>query len=165
MAKTKQQKQEITQKLEHAFKTAASSVFVSFTKMTVADETALRKALREAGVKYFVAKKSLMARALRSVGHEQSLPLEGEIAIAFNAVDGGDASAPARLVHEFAQKLKDKLSIAGGIFEGALRDALAMREIATIPAMPVLHGRFANIINSPLQRFAIALNEVAKIKN
>lgn len=165
MAKTKQQKQEITGKLEDAFKTAASSVFVTFTKMTVTEETALRKSLREAGVKYFVAKKSLIGRALKSVGHDKDLSLAGEIAVAYNAEEGGDASAPARLVYEFTQKLKDKLFIAGGIFEGVLRDALAMNEIATIPAMPVLRGRFANVINSPRQRFAVALSEVAKIKN
>jgi ribosomal protein L10 len=48
MAKTKQQKQDIITKLEQAFKTAASSVFVSFTGVTVADESAMRKELRDA---------------------------------------------------------------------------------------------------------------------
>ena len=162
MAKTKQQKQEITARLEDAFKTAASSVFVSFTKVNVADESAMRKSLREEGIKYFVAKKTLIARALKAVGHEQELQMEGEIAVAYSVSKDGDASAPARLVYEFTQKLKDKLAIAGGIFEGVLRDALAMNEIATIPAMPVLRGRFANVINSPLQRFAVVLSEVAK---
>ncbi len=163
MAKTKQQKQEITARLEEALKTAASSVFVSFTRMTVADETELRKGLREAGVKYFVAKKTLIARALRSLGHADAPQMPGEIAVAYNAA-GGDASAPARLVYEFSQKLKDKLAIAGGIFEGVVRDALAMNEIATIPSMEVLRGRLANVINSPIQRLAIVMNEVAKTK-
>jgi large subunit ribosomal protein L10 len=164
MAKTKQQKQEIIEKLENAFKTAASSVFVSFTGVTVADESAMRKTLREAGVKYFVAKKTLIDRALKAQGHEpQSMP--GEIAVVYNASADGDASAPARLIHEFAQKLKDKLAIAGGIFEGTLRDAVSMAEIATIPSMDVLRGRFANVINSPIQRFAVVLNQVAEKKN
>lgn len=164
MAKTKQQKKETIDKLEQAFKTAASSVFVSFTGITVADETAMRRSLREAGVKYFVAKKTLITKALEKVGHAE-LPMHGEIAVVYNATEDGDASAPARLIHEFAQKLKDKLAIAGGIFEGIVRDALAMNEIATIPAMPVLRGRFANVINSPIQRFAVVLNQVAEKKN
>jgi ribosomal protein L10 len=46
-----------------------------------------------------------------------------------------------------------------------VRDAVAMSEIATIPAMPVLRGRFANVINSPIQRFAVVLNQVAEKKN
>ena len=164
MAKTKAQKQEILAKLENAFKNAASSVFVSFTTVTVAEESAMRKSLREAGVKYFVAKKTLIGKALQAAGHAEELPMEGEIAVAFNSTEDGDASAPARLIHEFAQKLKDKLAIAGGIFEGALRNAVAMSEIATIPALPVLRGRFANVINSPIQRFAIVLNALAEKK-
>ncbi len=164
MAKTKQQKQEIIEKLEHAFKTAASSVFVSFTGVTVADESAMRKSLREAGLKYFVAKKTLIDRALKANGHEPQ-EMKGEIAVVYNAAHGGDSIAPARLIHEFAQKLKDKLAIAGGIFEGAMRDAASMMEIATIPSMEVLRGRFANVVNSPIQRFAIVLSEVAKTNN
>ncbi|MEN9413138.1 MAG: ribosomal protein large subunit ribosomal protein [Candidatus Parcubacteria bacterium] len=164
MAKTKQQKQDIITKLEQAFKTAASSVFVSFTGVTVADESAMRKELRDAGVKYFVAKKTLIDRALKATGHEPQ-EMKGEIAVVYNAAEGGDASAPARMIHAFGLKLKDKLAIAGGIFEGVLRDAASMTEIATIPSMDVLRGRFANVINSPIQRFAIVLSEVAKTKN
>jgi large subunit ribosomal protein L10 len=165
MAKTKAQKKEITDKLEAAFKTAASAVFVHFKTVTVAEETAMRRDLRREGVGYTVAKKTLIRRALKALGHDESiLPLEGEIAVAYNNAEGGDASGPARLIHGFAQKLKEKLVIAGGIFEGTLRDARAMQEIATIPSMEVLRGMFANIINSPKQRFAIALSEVAKTK-
>lgn len=164
MAKTKQEKQATIERLEAAFKTAASSVFVSFTGVNVADETAMRKELREAGVSYFVAKKTLIDRALKASGHEPQ-PMEGEIAVVYNSTAEGDASAPARLIHGFAQKLKDKLAIAGGIFEGTLRDAVSMREIATIPSMDVLRGRFANVVNSPIQRFAIVLNQVAGTKN
>ena len=166
MAKTKAQKKEITDKLQDAFKTAASSVFVHFKGVTVAEETAMRRSLRSEGVGYTVAKKTLIRRALQALGHDEaSLPMEGEIAIAYNNAADGDASGPARLVHGFATKLKDKLVIAGGIFEGKLRDARAMQEIATIPAMDVLRGMFANIIISPRQRFAIALSEVAKKKS
>jgi large subunit ribosomal protein L10 len=166
VAKTKAQKKEITDKLEGAFKSAASTVFVHFKKVTVAEETAMRRSLRAEGVGYTVAKKTLIRRALTALGHDEaSLPMDGEIAIAYNSVADGDASGPARLIHGFATKLKDKLVIAGGIFEGKLRDAKAMQEIATIPSMDVLRGMFANVINSPRQRFAIALSEVAKTKN
>jgi large subunit ribosomal protein L10 len=165
VAKTKAQKKEITDKLEGAFKEAASSVFVHFKGVSVADETAMRRSLRSEGIGYTVAKKTLIRRALASLGHDEaSLPLEGEIAIAYNTSHEGDASGPARLIHGFATKLKDKLVIAGGIFEGKLRDAKAMQEIATIPSMDVLRGMFANIVNSPRQRLAIAFAEVAKKK-
>ena len=161
MAKTKAQKQEIIATLTSGFQNAASTVFVSFTRITVAEESAMRKVLREAGVKYFVAKKTLIDRALKAAGHTQELPLEGEIAVAYNTTKEGDASAPSRLIHEFAGTLKDKLAIAGGIFEGMIRSAAAMTEIATIPSMDVLRGRFANVINSPIQRFAVVIKAVA----
>ena len=163
MAKTKQEKAVIIERLEEAFKNATSSVFVHFTKVTVADESAMRRALRQSNVAYFVAKKTLIRRALESAGytHDQ-LPLEGEVAIAYGT--DGDATAAARLIHEYGKKLVDKLTILGGIFEGKLVGATYMQEIATIPSMSALRGMFANILNSPIQRFAIALAEVAKTK-
>ena len=163
MAKTKAEKAVVIEKLEKGMKNATSSVFVHFTKLTVADESAMRKGLRESGVSYVVAKKTFIRRALTSLGHKhEELPLEGEIAIAYGG--GEDATAPARLVHEFGKKLTDKLMILGGLFEGALVGQDKMREIATIPPMATLRGMFANIINSPIQRFAIAMSEVAKKK-
>ena len=164
MAKTKQQKVEIVEKLEQALKSAASAVFVTFTHMNVADESAMRRGFHAEGINYLVAKKTLIRRALSNLGHaHEGLPLEGELAVAYS-VGEGDASAPARILHGFAQKFKDKLFIAGGIFEGSLRDAVQMQTIATIPAMPVLRGMFAQVINSPRQRFAVVLSKVAETK-
>ena len=163
MAKTKAEKGVIIDKLEDAFKTGASSVFVHFTKVTVAEESAMRRALRTDGVSYFVAKKTLMRRALEKLGHaHQSLPLEGEVAVAYGG--GEDATLAARLVHEFGKKLADKLTILGGIFEGKLVGQAHMQEIATIPSMQVLRGMFVNVINSPIQGLAIALNAIAQKK-
>ena len=164
MAKTKAEKGVIIQKLEDAFKNATSSVFVHFTKVTVADESAMRRALRKEGVSYFVAKKTLIRRALGSLGHEhETLPLDGEVAIAYGG--GEDATVAARLIHEFGKKLVDKLTILGGIFEGKLVDGLKMQEIATIPPMQTLRAMFAQLVNSPRQRFAVVLSKVAETKN
>lgn len=163
MAKTKAEKAAVIEKLTEGMKNAASTTFVHFTKVTVADETAMRRALKADNVKYMVAKKTLIRRALESLGHKHDeLPLEGEVAVAFGG--GEDATASARLVHEFGKKLTDKLSIVGGIFEGTLKGAAEMQEIATIPSMDTLRGMFAQVINSPRSRFAIVLSEVAKKK-
>lgn len=161
MAITKQKKADIVAKVADALKDAVSVVFVRFNKLTVANTTAMRKSLRESGVGYMVAKKTLIKRALAEKGYGGTLPeLEGEVAIAWTS---DDATAPARGVHEFGKK-HEGLSILGGIFEGAYIDAAAMKAIATIPPVPVLRGMFVNVINSPIQRFAIALGEVAKTK-
>lgn len=164
MAKTKAEKAVIIDKLTDAFKNSTSSVFVHFNSLSVADETAMRRALKESGVKYLVAKKTLIRRALESLGHKHDeLPLEGEVAVAFGG--GDDSTVAARLVHDFGKKLTDKLSIIGGIFEEKLVGQAAMQEIATVPPMDTLRAMFAQVINSPRQRFAVVLSEVAKTKN
>ena len=168
MAQTKQQKVEIVSKLENAFKTAATSVLLHFKGVNIKEETEMRKSLRGAGVTYTVAKKTLIRRALESLGHKHDeVAMDGEVAIAWGG--GDDVTAPARLVHEFGKKFlnadkQPKLSILGGIFEGKLVNQALMQEIALIPSMLGLRGMFANVINSPIQRFAIAMAEVAKTK-
>ncbi|OGG72568.1 50S ribosomal protein L10 [Candidatus Kaiserbacteria bacterium RIFCSPLOWO2_01_FULL_53_17] len=165
---TKQQKVDIVKKLEEAFKTAATSVLVHFKGVNIKEETEMRKSLRGAGVTYTVAKKTLIRRALESLGHKhEEVPMEGELAIAYGGE--GDVTAPARLIHEFGKKYqtadkKNKLHILGGIFEGKLVGQALMQEIATIPSLQGLRGMFANVINSPIQRFAITICEVAKTK-
>lgn len=164
MAKTKEQKVAIVENLEGAFKAATSAVFVHFKGLSVADETAVRRGLGKEGAKYEVAKKTLVRRALGNLGHDhESLPLEGELAVVHST--GEDVTLPARLVHEFGKTFAGKLAIVGGLFEGKLKDAVAMQEIATIPPMDTLRAMFAQVINSPRQRFAVVLSEVAKTKN
>ena len=163
MAKTKEQKAAIIDKLENALKEATSTVFVHFSKVTVAEESAMRRSLRGEGVSYFVAKKTLIRRALAALGHKHDdLPLEGEVAVAYAA--GDDTTASARLMHEFVKKLVDRLTIVGGIFEGKLVDQAYMRTIATIPPMQTLRAMFAQLLNSPRQRFAVVLSKVAEKK-
>lgn len=163
MAKTKAEKAVIVEKLEKALKEGASSVLVHFNKLTVAEESAMRRELRKEGVSYFVAKKTLIRRALDTLGHAHAdVPMGGEVAVAYG---GEDSTAAARLVHEFGKKFADKLSILGGIFEGKLEGAAFMQEIATIPGMPTLRAMFAQVINSPRQRFAVVLSKVAETKN
>lgn len=160
MAKTKEEKAAIIEKIERALKESASAVFVHFTKVTVAEETAMRRALKQDGVSYFVAKKTLIRRALDKLGLKHGeVPLEGEVAIASGG--GDDITAAARLIHEFGKKLTDKLSIIGGVFEGKLVGQAAMQEIATIPSMQTLRGMLVNVINSPIAGLAVALKAIA----
>lgn len=160
MAITKEKKQTILSKLEGVRNDSESIVFVKFSGMTVADTTTMRAKLREEGVGYLVAKKTLIKRAFDG-GFEGDMPeLEGEIALAYSA----DAIAPAQNVKEFTTKYKDNLSIAGGIFQGVYKDAVDMTEIASIPALPVLRGMFVNVINSPIQGLVLGLNAIAEKK-
>ena len=162
MAISKVKKSEILAKLTSAFSEASAIAFVGFSKLTVMDASALRKGLAESGVHYYVAKKTLIKKALEARGYEGVLPeLPGEVAVAWS-VD--DVTAPARGVYEYGKKLKGAIALLGGVFEGAFADKAAMTAVATIPPLAVLRGMFATIINSPRQRFAVALGEVSKLK-
>lgn len=161
MAITKAKKQDILAKLEGVKNDSDSIVFVSFKGLPVNDTAAMRAALREQGVGYFVAKKTLMKRAFDGV-FEGSMPtLEGEIAVAYSA----DAIAPAQNVKTFTEKYKDNLAIVGGVFQGVYKTREEMTEIASIPSLQVLRGMFVNVLNSPIQGLAVALNALAEKKN
>jgi large subunit ribosomal protein L10 len=157
MAITKAKKETILAKLEGVKGEAESIVFVKFNGMAVSDTTAMREELRQKGVGYFVAKKTLMARTF-GTAFEGDLPqLDGEIAIAYST----DAIAPAQNIKEFAVKHKDKLAIVGGVFQGVFKNQAEMTEIASIPPLQTLRGMFAQLVNSPRQRFAVVLSKVA----
>lgn len=161
MAISKQKKGEIVDKLQNAMKEAKSLVFVNFKGLSVAMANEMRRALKGEGVSYTVAKKTLTKRVLAEEKFEGTQPeLTGELALAWS----DDLVAPAREVYSFQKKFPEGLQILGGVFEGRYMDKREMEEIALIPGLPVLRGKFVNIINSPIQRVAIALNEIAKSK-
>lgn len=160
MAITKAKKETILSKLEDVRNSAQSIVFVHYKGLPLAPTTAMRKALREKGVGYFVAKKTLIKRAFGDTFTGEMPKIDGEIAVAYST----DAIAPAQNVKEFSDKFKDNLAIVGGVFEGVYKSREEMVEIASIPPLDTLRGMFAQLINSPRQRFAVVLSEVAKTK-
>lgn len=160
MAITKQKKTEIVDKLKEAAK-SESAVFVSFRGVPVSDVTTMRAQLRDNGVGYFVAKKTLIRKAFNEAGIEGEVPvLDGEVAVAYSA----DATASAREVFDFHKKLGDKLRIVGGVFENKFLSRTEMEEIAQIPSLHVLRGMFVNVINSPIQGFAMVVKAYADKK-
>ncbi|MEK7461836.1 MAG: 50S ribosomal protein L10 [Patescibacteria group bacterium] len=159
MAVSKVKKGEIVEKLKKALKNAKSLVFVNFHGLNVSNATQMRQALKSEGVSYTVAKKTLTNLALKGEKFEGAQPsLEGELALAW----GDDLVAPARGIYTFHKKWPESLKITGGIFEGRFMTAFEMEEIAQIPALEVLRGKFVNIINSPIQRWVVALGQIAE---
>ncbi len=161
MAITKQKKQEIVSKIENLLGNSNSVVFVNFDKLTVADASEVRRSLKKENVGYTVAKKTLIKKVLNESKVKGEMPsLSGEIALAY----GEDLLAPAREIFSFQKKLADKINIVGGIYDGEYKTKEEMVSIASIPSLQVLRGMFVNIINSPIQRYAIALNQIAEKK-
>ncbi len=160
VAITKAKKQDILAKLEVIKNESDSIVFVNIKGVTVVDTSAMRKALREKGVGYFVAKKTLIKRAFDGAFTGEMPELNGEIAVAYST----DAIAPAQNLKDFAKKHKEAIAIAGGVFQGVYKNKAEMTEIASIPSLQVLRGMFAQLINSPRQRFAVVLSKVEETK-
>ena len=162
MAISRAKKGEIVDKLKTALKGAKSLVFVNFHGLKVSEASAMRRALKSEGVSYAVTKKSLTKRVLADEKFSGTQPeLTGELAVAWSE----DLVAPARGVYGFQKKFPEGLKILGGVFENKYMTKIEMEEIALIPSLEVLRGKFVNIINSPIQRFAIALNQIAQTKN
>ena len=156
----KSKKEKIIKELESAIKESDSLVFLNFHGMKVNDETILRRNLRDQGVNYKVSRKTLLARALKGRAEGEIPELAGEVAIAYSK----DNMAPAREIYNFQKIHKGILNILGGIFEGKFVGGEKMTEIAMIPSREVLLSKLAFLLRSPMQRFAVALSEVAKKK-
>ena len=152
-------KQPVVAEIAELFDGAASAVVVDYRGLTVEQDTALRKQLREAGVTYKVYKNTMIRRAAEGTAFAALDPhLEGPTAI---AVSKTDATAAARILAEFAKKA-DKLEIKGGVVEGNYYDAKGMQVIATIPSREVLLGRLLGSMQSPIANFARVLNQIAE---
>lgn len=163
MAITKQKKTELIAEMKERLSGAKSIVFLNFKGLTVTETKALRRKLMADEVGYFVAKKTLAKRVLNDLAPTGDMPeLPGELAIAY----GEDLLAPARESYAFQKVPRDKgtLSVVGGIFDGAYKNQSEMVAIATIPPLQTLRGMFVNLINSPIQRFAIVTEEIRKKK-
>ncbi len=159
MAITKQKKAEIIAKVDEILDKSSTIVFARFTRLTVEEQSEMRRALRAQGVGYTVAKKTLVRRSLDAKKYAGTFPaLEGEVAIAYSA----DELAPARELAVFVKKFPEHLVWAGGVFGGSYVDASGIKAIAAIPGLQTLRAQFVQLINSPRQRFAVALSEQAK---
>jgi large subunit ribosomal protein L10 len=158
MSITLDKKKELVATLEKALKGANSVVFVKFDKLKVADVNALRRSLQAEKVGYQVAKKTLLKRALSTKITGEMPEVAGQVAIAYSA----DLLAGAREIYNFEKTHKENISIVGGVFEGKYMNATEMMSIATIPPLQTLRAMFVNLINSPIQRFAVVVNAIAE---
>ena len=152
-------KQPVVAEIAELFDGAASAVVVDYRGLTVDQDTALRKQLREAGVTYKVYKNTMIRFAAKGTAFEALEPnLEGPTAL---AVSKTDATAPARILAEFAKKA-DKLELKGGVVEGTYYDEKTINVIASIPSREVLLGRLLGSMQSPITNFARVLNQIAE---
>lgn len=151
------QKQQIVADLAAQIKNSSAGVLVNYQGITVDNDTAMRKALRQAGVKYVVMKNTLTGRACDEVGYgELKQYLTGMTAI---AISESDPIAAAKVLKTYAEKI-ESFQILAGYVDGNVIDAASVKALADIPSKETLIAKFLGSIRSPLYSFAYALQAV-----
>ena len=158
-----EQKKQVVADLAEQIKASASGVVVNYQGITVEKDTALRKALREAGVKYVVMKNTLTGRACDMCGYsDMKQYLSGMTAIAISSPE--DPIAPAKILKEYAEKI-DSFQILAGYCDGEVIDAAGVNSLAEIPSKEVLLAKFLGSIKSPIYNFAYAIQAIVDKEN
>lgn len=151
----------IIEEIKSHFDGAEGAVLADYRGLTVAEDTDLRKQLREANVVYKVYKNTYIKRAIAGTSFEGlSACLEGPTAVAISKTD---ATAPARILSKFA-KTAPKLEIKCGIVEGTFYDVNTIKAIADIPGREELLSRLLGSLKSPITNMARVMKQIADKK-
>lgn len=154
-----EQKKQIVAELTEKLKSACAGVIVDYKGINVADDTKLRKELREAGVDYFVVKNTLLSRAAKEAGLEGlDSVLEGTTAL---AVSKEDHVAAARILCKFAETNKS-IKTKAGFVEGKAIDVAEVENLAKLPSKEVLVAKALGGLNAPITGFVTVLNGTMK---
>jgi large subunit ribosomal protein L10 len=147
----KKQVAELSEKL----KAAHTGVIVNYKGITVADDTKLRKELRESGSNYKVVKNTILRLALKEAGIEglDSI-LEGTTAIAVNTED---YVAPAKVLNNYAKQNKN-FEIKGGFIDGKSATVAEIQTLASLPSKEELVAQTLRGLNAPISGFVTVLN-------
>ncbi|HIV17068.1 MAG TPA: 50S ribosomal protein L10 [Candidatus Alectryocaccobium stercorigallinarum] len=152
-------KKPVVDEISNVIADASAVVLVNYSGLTVEQDTVLRKSLREAGISYKVYKNTMMKLAFKGTPCEDlEKHLESTNAL---AVSKDDATAPARVLADFAKK-NPTLELVAGIVEGKYCDAAEVKALSEIPSREILLGRLLGSIKSPISNFARVLNQIAE---
>ena len=141
LEKKQQQVAELAEKISGA----VTGVVVDYKGITVADDTALRKELRENGVEYFVVKNTILSRAL-----------EGTTALALSKED---YTAAARILCKFAEG-HDNFKVKSGFLDGEVVDIATIESLAKLPTKEVLLATVCSAFQAPIAAFARVLQAI-----
>jgi large subunit ribosomal protein L10 len=147
------QKQKELKELVEKIRNSSAGVLVNYQGIKVDEDTALRKALREAGVDYKVYKNSMTSRACDEVGYaDLKSHLKGMMALAVSS----DPVAPAKILREYANKIPS-FEIKAGYVDGQIIDSAGVIALAEIPSKEGLIAKILGSLQSPLYGLAYVL--------
>lgn len=155
-------KKGVVEELKAKLDGAQSGVLVDYRGITVEEDTALRKAMREAGVDYSVIKNTLLNFAIQGTEIEaMSAFLEGPSAI---AICKEDPVAPSRVIGEFLSKNADKLTIKTGFIDGRVIDVAEITKISKLPSKEEMLAKAFGSMKAPISNLARVINQIKEKK-
>jgi large subunit ribosomal protein L10 len=159
MAVTRARKREQVEKLSAELKNVSNAVVATYTKMTVAQDYELRKALRGAGAKYQVVKNTLVERAAKGTKVEEGLKnLAGVTSIAYTT---GDPVAMAKALTKYAKEVPE-FTFKVGVVEGRVISIKEIEALSSLPSKDELMSKLLFLMNAPAQRLVTVMNAVGR---
>lgn len=157
-------KQAVVTQLKEQLESAKGVVLTSYKGLTVAQDTELRRELREAGVSYHVVKNTMLRIAAKEAGIEGiEEHLEGTTAFAFSTED---AVAPAKVICGFIKKNKledaEVLTVKVGMVEGKVIGVDEVKALATLPSREELIAKLLGSMNAPISNTVNVLQGVIR---
>lgn len=152
-----EQKQKQVAELKEKISAAVTGVVVDYKGISVADDTKLRKELRESGVDYFVVKNTILGRAIEGTDlEEMKSVLEGTTAI---ALSNEDYTAAARILCKFAET-NESFTVKSGFLDGKVVDVATIESLAKLPTKEVLLATVCSAFQAPIAAFARAVQAI-----
>ena len=157
-------KQAVVAQIKEQLESAKGVVLTSYKGLTVAQDTELRRELREAGVSYHVVKNTMLRIAAKEAGIEGiEEHLEGTTAFAFSTED---AVAPAKVICGFIKKNKledaEVLTVKVGMVEGKVIGVDEVKALAALPSREELIAKLLGSMNAPISNTVNVLQGVIR---
>jgi large subunit ribosomal protein L10 len=157
MPKNKNQKQEILSHLSEKIKKSKALVFAGFNALGVKDNEALRAKLRDEKNEYYVAKKTLLSKALKENNLDINVKdFDGKVATIFSYED---EVSPAKIIGHFRKdkEKEGKIFFLGGILEGKFLSKEQVEALSKLPSKTELYAKLVGSLNAPISGFVNAL--------
>lgn len=154
------QKQGVVEELKAKINASIAGVLVDYKGINVADDTKLRRELREAGISYGVAKNTMLKLAIQGTELESLTELlEGTTAVAMST---DDYVAAAKILSKYAEDSKSTFAIKGGFMDGKPMSAEEVNALAKLPSKEGLLSMLCSALQGNIRGLAVALNAIAE---
>ncbi len=152
----RQEKEQVIESLKSDFQKSNASFLVGYKGLNVAQMADLRKKLREHGGSLYVAKVTLIKRAISEVPEVEGLDslLSDQVALVFVQ---NEPPAIAKVLCDFSDKY-EQLRVVGGSYESSVLSGEAIKVIAKLPPRELLLAQMCGTLKAPLSRLAFIAN-------